>query len=238
MQTVNEEWRTIEDFPDYAVSSLGRVKRVGENKGTYKRKLGNILAYGYSRGYPCVTLSDGANIKRFTVHRLVLEAFIGPRPPGCQGHHKDGVKTHSVLENLEWVTASENTTHAFRSGLANGVRGETCHLSKLKNDDVADIKRMMVGTDLSNGEIAQKFSVHEETISRIRRGFIWAHVEVSGFSASKARYLKEGEVWLIKKLLASKVVTQDVIAKMFKVHFSTISKIAAGKLWRHVLYEP
>ena len=45
--------------------------------------------------------------------------------------------------------------------------------------------------------------------------------------------LKEGEVWLIKKLLLNKI-PQTKIAKMFKVHRNTISFINLSKTWKHI----
>ena len=48
--------------------------------------------------------------------------------------------------------------------------------------------------------------------------------------------LKSGEVWLIKKLLASAATNQRRIAKMFKIHFSTISHIKKETTWNHIKY--
>ncbi len=51
------------------------------------------------------------------------------------------------------------------------------------------------------------------------------------------RHLKEGEVWLIRKLLASKKVSQEIIAKMFKIHQVTVSEIKLQKIWREVSFD-
>lgn len=53
------------------------------------------------------------------VHRLIALAFI-PNPNGYpQINHKDGDKHNNHVENLEWVTASMNNFHAYRTGLSN-----------------------------------------------------------------------------------------------------------------------
>ena len=68
-------------------------------------------------GYRIVNLSKNNNQKTAKVHRLVLAAFM----PSIEGknycNHKNGNKLDNRIENLEWVTASENHLHAFRAGL-------------------------------------------------------------------------------------------------------------------------
>lgn len=69
-------------------------------------------------GYPYVTLFKDGVRKYPKVHRAVLMAFSGGDAPPLQVNHKNGNKQDNRLENLEWVTASENRKHAFRTGLS------------------------------------------------------------------------------------------------------------------------
>lgn len=63
--------------------------------------------------YPVVTLSMNGVYKTFLVHRLIAETFI-PNPDNLpQVNHKDGVKIHNEVENLEWVTEQDNVIHSF-----------------------------------------------------------------------------------------------------------------------------
>lgn len=107
-----EDWRVIPDFPNYAVSDTGLVKNL---------KTGRILRPGVHRqGYLLVWLSDHGLRYGKSIHRLVTEAFI-PNPDGkSQVNHKDGNKTNNHVDNLEWSTGSENTLHAYRTGLFGG----------------------------------------------------------------------------------------------------------------------
>lgn len=74
-------------------------------------------------GYPRVTIKDnnGNKLTRF-VHRLVAITFI-PNPYNKpQVNHKDGNKLNSNVDNLEWVTNSENSAHAIDIGLNVGYK--------------------------------------------------------------------------------------------------------------------
>lgn len=70
----------------------------------------------HPRGYVTVSLSrDGRYVTR-TVHSLIAETFLGPRPDGCEVNHRSGIKTDNELRNLEWMTPLENTHHAISIG--------------------------------------------------------------------------------------------------------------------------
>jgi hypothetical protein len=97
-----EAWRPIEGYPDYEVSSLGRVRSL---------KWGKVRILKASRGaqdYRAVDLY--ANRVRVTllVHRLVARAFLGPRPDGLETRHLSGDKADNSVANLRYGTHSEN----------------------------------------------------------------------------------------------------------------------------------
>lgn len=101
-----EIWRDTE-YPNYQVSNLGRVYSVPriESRGGFLSKNNN------GRGYMTVMLSIGGKQKRVYNHRLVARAFI-PNPENKpEVNHKDGNKQNNCVENLEWVTRTENATH-------------------------------------------------------------------------------------------------------------------------------
>ena len=100
-------WHPIKEYPDYEINRLGQIK---------SRKTGKILKpFDDSRGYLRVTL-NGVNVK---VHILVASMFVENPDPEHKTivNHKTGNKHDNRASQLEWVTPSENTKHAWDTGL-------------------------------------------------------------------------------------------------------------------------
>lgn len=87
---------------------------------------GLLKLYPDKRGYPWVTLTrDGAQ-KRRSVHQLVAEAFIGPRPDGLEVRHKDGDHRNARANNLEYGTHAENMQDMVRHGTGASINKTHC----------------------------------------------------------------------------------------------------------------
>src|SRR5262245_33311629 len=78
-------------------------------------------------------LRPGEPQRTYRVHQLALEAFVGPRPEGCECCHNDGDHTNNALSNLRWDTAKANAADQARHGTQ--VRGSRVNTSKLSADD-------------------------------------------------------------------------------------------------------
>lgn len=116
---MNEIWKPVVGYEGlYEVSNLGNVRSLnwrntGEVRNLYLKK----QRYGYRQ----VELYFKNKPKMVTVHRLVATAFI-PNPNNLpQINHKDLDKTNNNVENLEWVTASENAKHYQRHVAEKGI---------------------------------------------------------------------------------------------------------------------
>ena len=118
---MKEIWKDIKGFEGrYQVSNLGRVcSFIANHNGKNDEVLCyHLLKFAYDKGgYQKVSLTDSGKKKHYyLVHRLVASAFLGD-PEGMQINHKDGIKTHNYVENLEICDQSYNTIHAYRLGL-------------------------------------------------------------------------------------------------------------------------
>jgi len=129
-------------------------------------------------GYLKVKLSKDGKWKMRTIHSLVAEAFIGPRPYGLDINHKNGIKTDNRPENLEYCTTSQNCQHAHDIGLGNPCRGEAHRSAVLTEELVKQIKQMQ-RLGLRNQAIADTLSVPRQMVWRITSGNTWKHVRLT-----------------------------------------------------------
>lgn len=123
---MQEIWKDIIGYENlYQVSNLGNIRSLCFGARN-KRKSNTIrmLKIGYTNvGYSKVELYKDGISKIKYVHRLVAETFI-PNPDNKpEVNHINGDKTNNSIDNLEWVTSSENKRHALNTGLKKPVAG-------------------------------------------------------------------------------------------------------------------
>lgn len=169
-----EKWKLI--FGGYyAVSNFGRVKRMKPGPRTY---VGKILKVTYGEGrYGSVSLSAVKEQQTIDVHVLVAREFIGPCPPGKEVNHKDGIKRHNEVKNLEYLTSKGNSKHAIRLGLI--PQGEACPASKLTNKAVREILTGCIpwSRKVSVQKFATRFGVEPGTIRNVLKRRSWKYVK-------------------------------------------------------------
>jgi hypothetical protein len=110
-----EQWRDVVGYEgSYEVSNLGNVRSLDREfirtDGKLYRRRGQIIRQFPRKhgGHPAVSLTQDGRLRNFTVHRLVLAAFVSPAPPGKECCHRDGDHNNNQVSNLRWGTRSEN----------------------------------------------------------------------------------------------------------------------------------
>lgn len=185
---MDEEWRPVVGMESlYEVSSIGRVRskdhvthtrnRWGPTIASFK---GKMLHINIPRGhYAQVTLSENGVSYQRTVHSLVADAFIGPRPEGLWVLHKDDDKRNPCVGNLYHGTVSQNRDDCRTNGSM--LFGESHPGSKLTDDAVIDIiSHIGKKTQL---ELATKYGVSKSCVGWVVRGETWTHIPRSSPSA-------------------------------------------------------
>lgn len=129
------------------------------------------------KGYLNVGIVVNGRPRNKKVHRLVMEAFVGPST--LEVNHKNGVHADNNLSNLEYTTGAENVQHSWDIGLRENHRaflqkrnGEKCAAAKLSNVQAAEILSLR-GAGRTAADIAAQYGISKSQVSSIWRGKTW-----------------------------------------------------------------
>ncbi|MGH1111214.1 NUMOD4 motif-containing HNH endonuclease [Bacillus paranthracis] len=172
----NTIWKSVVGYEGlYEVSNFGDVKvldrEVRGKLDSIRKVKGRMLKkHNDTSGYPTVTLTgeDGKR-KTIAVHRLVASTFLESIEGKQVVNHKDGNKTNNHVENLEWVTHSENTLHAIENGLKEVSDGENSPRAKFTQEEIDWIRENYIPRHKEFGQraLARRFGVVQGTIHKI-----------------------------------------------------------------------
>jgi len=207
--------------PDYCVTNKGRL---------YSLKSKRFLNLQYNdNGYPCVTLRVDGKTKTFKVHRLVALTYLkGTYFEGAHVNHKDGDNSNNCVDNLEWVTRSENMIHAYQNGLImskpHKLSDETVHLICQfleQGSRVPDIEKM--------------FNTTKDQIYRIIDGTAYNYVsfEYNLLNVPKQQKLSPEKVVEVCDLLV-KGSTLSIISELTGVNMSSVKAIKQRRTQTHI----
>ena len=161
----HEIWKPVPSIKGLLVSDHGRVRypssSVVRSDGVtvnYLSRIASVTPGG--NGY----LKVEKNSRCHYIHRLVLEAFIGPCPASMECLHADDNPTNNRLWNLSWGTHKKN------------CETKDHRRYKLTPDDVREIRRLYADTGASQEELGRQFGVTQVSIGRIVRRMSWKKV--------------------------------------------------------------
>lgn len=177
-----EIWKAIPGFEGlYEVSNLGNVRRLD---GTYMIKDveinhpgGPVSSFYDGQGYMKVQLRkpDRTTFKT-GLHRLVALAFVPNPDPATktQVNHIDGDSLNNSVENLEWVSPSENSQHA---GV--GRRGVPQQRGRLDLEKARYIRQVHIPRhpEFGTSALARKFGVSNRAITKVLSNKTWKEEE-------------------------------------------------------------
>ena len=170
--------KTIPNFSRYSIDENGNIYSNNyKNSGKTKILKPAISKDGY---LATMLLSDDGKYCSRKLHRWVMTTYIGERKKGYEINHKDGNKLNNSIQNLEYITKSENIKHAYKLGFLTPKIGSLNGNSKLNEQEVKEIREHASnhGRYYGRKELAKKYSVSEGTIKDIitRRKNMWKNV--------------------------------------------------------------
>lgn len=165
-----EFWRVIHQYPEYAASNMGNIRRIVPDKfGRFSDKnLSLILA---SSGYLVVGLYNEAGKKVVRVHRIICETFHGS-PPTSEHHsaHNDGCRINNRAENLRWATQIENELDKLRHGTWSiGSMNGRAKITEAQAKAIRADKRVA-------RIVALDFGISAHTVKKIKCRETWRHI--------------------------------------------------------------
>ncbi len=169
-------YRPVSGSPGYLVGDNGSVWTRWE-RSYPKGQIGVVYVLGKTwkvmkqsklkNGYMEVMIKFSGKMRHRLVHRLVMLAFVGPPPEGCETSHEDNDRSNNRLTNLRWATRQENQLHRRR--YKTDPNGERQGIASITNSLATKIRerfkklRNIVAT-------AKEFGLSRYTVGRLVRG--------------------------------------------------------------------
>lgn len=170
---MTETWKPIPNLPGYDVSDHGNVRswynthgQIVDHPHLLKQSLSN-------KGRPRIRIRRKDKKCTLSIHRLVLEAFVGPCPEGMQTCHYDDNPLNNHLDNLRWDTHAANVQDSIRNDTVQ--RGESSGGAKLTREQVLMIRERYARSEKS-GPLSREFGVTPTTIRSVTSGKTWKHI--------------------------------------------------------------
>jgi hypothetical protein len=161
----DEAWKPWPTDPRYLVSDQGRVRgpsgKIRKPDVDYNGRLRVGIAF-----------SDTKMLRKRSIHKMVLKAFVGPCPPGQETRHRNGKHDDNRLENLLWGTSTENKADRDEHGRTQ--RGYGHYKAVLRPDEVMKIRAAYPAKTIA--VLSGEYGVSWTTIRTIVTWRTWKHL--------------------------------------------------------------
>lgn len=169
---MTEVWRDVPGLEgEYQVSDAGRVRSlqrkvpaVMRGKRTFKTVPARVLRPGRMNKFGHLSVVLGG--RSLTVHSLVLAAFVGPRPEGCDVAHNNGDGSDNRLTNLRYASRSDNNRDMVFHGKTRLSAADVLRIRSAAGKMPRGWKKRM----------AESLGVSQSTISDVLAGRSYSHV--------------------------------------------------------------
>ena len=203
----NEEWRCVAEYEGlYEVSSLGRIRSLGhttvDTKNVERSFKGRVLNLSTdSNGYNIKTLYLNRERCAFRLHRLIAQAFI-PNPNGLPYiDHIDGNKENNNINNLEWVTAQENTER-YHSKIESSSKYNKVSFSPSHKKWIAQLlvdgKSIHIGSFDSEEEAHFAQVLSKKELNELGSSYVVDKYKKKYKPPARAYYDKHSDIWSVK----------------------------------------
>jgi hypothetical protein len=164
----NEQIRMVPGFEGlYSITNYGKVQRLVAGHNTYVGKVLKPLI-NKRTGYPYVKLTKNGKVFKKQLHILVAQLFLStPEKEEFIVNHIDGNKLNPKWINLEWISRSDNTKHAIRTGLQKLCYGENNGASKLKAVEVKQLREDYTSGNYNQKQLAEKYNISVVYVSNL-----------------------------------------------------------------------
>ena len=174
--------KQIPRFPNYMADKRGNIYSLIDNHRN-KRKHPKKLTPGLCNGrYYRVCLHRNSKQYNCSVHHLILETFVSPRPRGMFACHGISGRFCNSLDNLYWATPIQNQLDKYRDGTEQtGERNPKAKLNELqvriiRRSHCPLIKSSQIDKGIPAGKLARIFSINRSMIWSIVKRKNWKHI--------------------------------------------------------------
>lgn len=227
----------------YEISNMGRVKSVRflKTKHVIHEK---IIQPCKSGKYLAVNLFIDKKMTREYIHRLVAMVFI-PVPEALinQGYTMRTLDVNHILggdenkhlntvDNLEWVTRSDNKYHDYNTGIQ--PIGENSHLAtKNKEYQIHNVCKLLEGNQHTVNEISKITGVSLDVVYDVLYGGSWKSVsskyKLSNYSPKNKKHSDE-TIGLVRKYISDGLSVSEISSKM-NMSYACIWRICKRYIW-------